>query len=112
LFIEPFKPLLGNFYVLPLSLGCSFFKAMQDIHYIRDFLQIKYAIPCALVLVSQLVYARSNHLHGLAVRRHLAKLHLIQRITQVALNGCRELSQNFTRISQPYDICRFGDRRI
>ena len=77
---------------------------MQDIHYIRDFLQIKYAIPCALVLVPQLVYARSNRLHRLAVRRYLAKLHLIQGVAQVLLHSSRKRAQYLSGIPEPDNI--------
>src|SRR5579871_6290758 len=76
LFIEPLKSLLGNFYILPLSLCRPLFEAVQNVNYISNLLQIKYAVPSAFVLVAQLVDARANRPHGLTVRRHLAALDL------------------------------------
>lgn len=92
LFIEPFEPFFGNLYILPLGLGCPLFEAVQDVDDVCNLLQVKHAIPCTLVLIAQFIDSRTNRPHGLAVRRHLPKLHLIQRITQVALNRCRKVS--------------------
>lgn len=103
-FTEPFKPFFGNFYIFPFSLRRLLLEAVQDIYHACDLLQVKHAIPRALVLVPQLIDSRTYRLHGLAVRGHLPELHPVQRIAQVLLRSSGKRPQNLPGIAKPNDL--------
>jgi hypothetical protein len=55
LFKEPFEPFFGKVNVLFFGLRRALFEAVQDVHHVRNLLQVKHAVPCPLVLVAQFV---------------------------------------------------------
>src|SRR5258708_7065387 len=104
LLTELVEPFFGDLYVLRLSLRGPFLKAVQDVDNILNLFQIEHAIPCAFVLLPQFVDSRTNRPHWLAVRRHLAELHAIQRITQVLLCPGWKGSQCISGIADPHNL--------